>query len=66
MEEIVRAFNFVIEKGWVCIVTLLPSGNGTYLLKQAYYWATSEWTAREIEEAFSTYILDLKVKHGYL
>ncbi|KIJ94372.1 hypothetical protein K443DRAFT_642100 [Laccaria amethystina LaAM-08-1] len=33
MEEIVRAFNHVIEKGW------------------AFYWATSEWSAREIEEA---------------
>ncbi|KAF8971880.1 voltage-gated potassium channel beta-2 subunit [Flammula alnicola] len=33
MEEVVRAFNYVIEKGW------------------AYYWATSEWSAREIEEA---------------
>ncbi|THH26577.1 hypothetical protein EUX98_g7612 [Antrodiella citrinella] len=33
MEEIVRAFNFVIEKGW------------------AFYWATSEWTALQIEEA---------------
>ncbi|KAF8174937.1 NADP-dependent oxidoreductase domain-containing protein [Pholiota molesta] len=33
MEEIVRAFNYVIEKGW------------------ALYWATSEWGAREIEEA---------------
>jgi len=33
MEEIVRAFNYVIDKGW------------------AMYWATSEWTAREIEEA---------------
>jgi len=33
MEEIVRAFNFVIDQGW------------------ANYWATSEWTAREIEEA---------------
>ncbi|KAH9486136.1 Putative voltage-gated potassium channel subunit beta [Psilocybe cubensis] len=33
MEEIVRAFNYVIEKGW------------------ALYWGTSEWTAREIEEA---------------
>ncbi|KAF9055732.1 NADP-dependent oxidoreductase domain-containing protein [Panaeolus papilionaceus] len=33
MEEIVRAFNFVIEQGW------------------AFYWATSEWSAREIEEA---------------
>lgn len=34
MDEIVRAFNWVIEKGW------------------AYYWATSEWTARQIEEAW--------------
>ncbi|KAI0348242.1 voltage-gated potassium channel beta-2 subunit [Trametopsis cervina] len=33
MEEIVRAFNFVIQKGW------------------AFYWATSEWSARDIEEA---------------
>ncbi|KAI0724769.1 Aldo keto reductase [Fomitopsis betulina] len=34
MDEIVRAFNYVIEKGW------------------AFYWATSEWSAREIEEAY--------------
>jgi len=34
MEEIVRAFNWVINKGW------------------AFYWATSEWNAREIEEAW--------------
>ncbi|KIK62290.1 hypothetical protein GYMLUDRAFT_555546 [Collybiopsis luxurians FD-317 M1] len=34
MEEIVRAFNYVIDKGW------------------AFYWATSEWPARDIEEAF--------------
>lgn len=34
MEEIVRAFNYVIDKGW------------------AFYWATSEWSAYEIEEAF--------------
>ncbi|THU89216.1 Aldo/keto reductase [Dendrothele bispora CBS 962.96] len=33
MEEIVRAFNYVIEKGW------------------AFYWATSEWPAEDIEEA---------------
>ncbi|KAF8971901.1 NADP-dependent oxidoreductase domain-containing protein [Flammula alnicola] len=33
MEEIVRAFNYVIERGW------------------ALYWGTSEWSAREIEEA---------------
>lgn len=34
MEEVVRAFNFVINQGW------------------AFYWATSEWSAREIEEAY--------------
>ena len=34
MEEIVRAFNYVIERGW------------------AFYWATSEWSARDIEEAW--------------
>ncbi|KAI8990662.1 Aldo/keto reductase [Trametes punicea] len=34
MEEVVRAFNFVIDQGW------------------AFYWATSEWTARDIEEAY--------------
>ncbi|KDR85949.1 hypothetical protein GALMADRAFT_394850 [Galerina marginata CBS 339.88] len=33
MEEIVRAFNFVIDQGW------------------ANYWGTSEWDAREIEQA---------------
>ncbi|KAF9225082.1 Aldo/keto reductase [Gyrodon lividus] len=33
MEETVRAFNWVIEKGW------------------AHYWATSEWSAYDIEEA---------------
>ncbi|RXW23071.1 hypothetical protein EST38_g2772 [Candolleomyces aberdarensis] len=33
MEEIVRAFNYVIEKGW------------------AFYWATSEWSAQQLEEA---------------
>ncbi|KAI0778834.1 Aldo/keto reductase [Trametes elegans] len=34
MEEVVRAFNFVIDQGW------------------AFYWATSEWSAHEIEEAY--------------
>jgi len=33
MEEVVRAFNYVIDQGW------------------AFYWGTSEWSAREIEEA---------------
>jgi voltage-dependent potassium channel beta subunit len=34
MEEVVRAFNFVINQGW------------------AFYWATSEWSAQEIQEAY--------------
>jgi len=34
MDEIVRAFNYVIDKGW------------------AFYWATSEWSAQQIEEAY--------------
>ncbi|KZT18492.1 Aldo/keto reductase [Neolentinus lepideus HHB14362 ss-1] len=33
MEEVVRAFSWVIDQGW------------------AYYWATSEWSARDLEEA---------------
>jgi len=33
IEEVVRAFNYVLDKGW------------------AFYWATSEWSAYEIEEA---------------
>ena len=55
MEEIVRAFNFVIEKGWVGSILILRSldphtGRGS----QAFYWATSEWSARDIEEAYRT------------
>ncbi|KAL5536090.1 hypothetical protein ACEPAF_4195 [Sanghuangporus sanghuang] len=34
MEEIMRAFNYVTEKGW------------------AFYWAMSEWSARDIEETY--------------
>jgi len=34
IEETVRAFNHVIERGW------------------AFYWATSEWSGQEIEEAY--------------
>ncbi|KAI6041096.1 NADP-dependent oxidoreductase domain-containing protein [Pisolithus marmoratus] len=34
VEEIVRAFNCVIDKGW------------------AFYWATSEWSAQDIENAY--------------
>ncbi|KAI5118573.1 hypothetical protein M0805_004189 [Coniferiporia weirii] len=34
IEETVRAFNYVIDKGW------------------AFYWATSEWSAQEIQEAY--------------
>jgi len=35
MEEVVRAFHWVIEKGW------------------AFYWATSEWSAAEIQDAIN-------------
>lgn len=38
MDEIVRAFNFVINQGW------------------AYYWATSEWSAQQLEEAYRAWI----------
>jgi len=50
MDEIVRAFNWVIEKGWVrdvaCRIDIY------YIVVQAYYWATSEWTVLQIEEAW--------------
>ena len=55
MEEIVRAFNWVIEQGWVR--TSPPPTNARTLSlnlifrPQAFYWATSEWSARDIEEA---------------
>ncbi|TFY83355.1 hypothetical protein EWM64_g673 [Hericium alpestre] len=42
MEEVVRAFSWVIDQGL------------------AYYWGTSEWTAREIEEANQ-----IAHKHGW-
>ncbi|KAI0272781.1 NADP-dependent oxidoreductase domain-containing protein [Gloeopeniophorella convolvens] len=41
VEETVRAFSWVIDQG-------LVKQQSTYL---AYYWGTSEWSAREIEEA---------------
>jgi len=50
MEEVVRAFNFVIEKGWVCYILPLEICQ-TKTFYQALYWATSEWSSREIEEA---------------
>lgn len=56
IEETVRAFNFVIEQGWVSDLGV----EGRPLLKcakhQAFYWATSEWSAQEIEEAHRTLI----------
>lgn len=42
MAEIVRAFNYLIDKGL------------------AFYWGTSEWSARQIEEAFHV-AADLKL-----
>lgn len=53
MEEVVRAFNYVIEKGWVrwsFVITFY--GLCSFRIFQAFYWATSEWSAREIEEAY--------------
>lgn len=52
MEEVVRAFNFVIEKGWVSRFSRSRVDAGILTVaQQAFYWATSEWSAREIEEA---------------
>lgn len=53
MEEVVRAFNYVIEKGWVSAWDLCRFPVLTIL--KAFYWATSEWSAREIEEAHRAY-----------
>lgn len=50
MDEIVRAFNYVIEKGWVSILPFCR--RNTSSLPQVFYWATSEWSARDIEEAY--------------
>jgi len=51
MEEVVRAFNFVIEKGWVCYLYSSSWNLSNKTFYQALYWATSEWSSREIEEA---------------
>jgi hypothetical protein len=56
MEEVVRAFNYVIEKGWVSAFLVNYVGFGLKSFK-AFYWGTSEWSAEAIEEAhrvFST------------
>jgi aryl-alcohol dehydrogenase-like predicted oxidoreductase len=50
MEEVVRAFNYVIEKGWVSAFLVNYVGFGLKSFK-AFYWGTSEWSAEEIEEA---------------
>lgn len=57
MEEVVRAFNYVIEKGWVCRYYCWLSDWLSYREPnvQTFYWATSEWSAREIEEAHRAY-----------
>lgn len=59
MEETVRAFNWVIEKGWVSDQTppypipyVMVPRLTRMLCAQAFYWATSEWSARQIEEAY--------------
>jgi len=51
MEEIVRAFNYVIEKGWISGLIVSLAGRLHALLVKAFYWGTSEWSAHEIEEA---------------
>lgn len=51
MDEIVRAFNYVIEKGWVSLESPCVYQFCSKSL-QAFYWATSEWSARDIEEAY--------------
>ncbi|EIM92424.1 voltage-gated potassium channel beta-2 subunit [Stereum hirsutum FP-91666 SS1] len=50
MEEIVRAFSWVIDQGLVRRFLRRQSFTSSYNVK-AFYWATSEWSAREIEEA---------------
>ncbi|THV02977.1 Aldo/keto reductase [Dendrothele bispora CBS 962.96] len=44
MEEVVRAFNYIIEKGW------------TNMNTKAFYWGTFEWSAEQIEEALHKFI----------
>jgi len=51
MEEIVRAFNYVIEKGWVSGRVCATLRALDFDFFQAFYWGTSEWNARDIEEA---------------
>ena len=52
MEEVVRAFNWVINKGWVCLRSICFRMGWSRWCYQAFYWATSEWSAHQIEEAF--------------
>jgi aryl-alcohol dehydrogenase-like predicted oxidoreductase len=54
MEEVVRAFNYVIEKGWVSAFLVNRVGFELKSFK-AFYWGTSEWSAEEIEEAHRMY-----------
>jgi hypothetical protein len=58
MEEVVRAFNYVIEKGWVSLKSHVSWSCSRSL--QAFYWATSEWSARDIEEAYRAFYLFLE------
>ena len=51
IEETVRAFNFVIDKGWVRISPGVRPELVLINVIKAFYWATSEWSAVEIEEA---------------
>ena len=51
MEEVVRAFNWVIQQGWVGAISPTDVRRIDDGWRQALYWATSEWSARDIEEA---------------
>ena len=48
MEEIVRAFNYVIEKGWVRRLLHYVTFLLAYTRVKALYWGTSEWSAHEM------------------
>jgi hypothetical protein len=57
MEEVVRAFNWVIEKGWVSHAADMQRMVYGMIITQAYYWATSEWSVAEVEQAYRTSFL---------
>lgn len=52
MEEIVRAFNWVIEHGYACVS--ITASKNLMLTPHAkrFYWGVSEWSAQQIQEAY--------------